>query len=193
MRVAGIDLSTLKNKPSYCCLLDSGRACILELYSLDELVKTIVKFKPQIIAIDAPLSMPKESKPFRAFEYKAIREGAKLLPLTLKGMKELATVGKVLTAKLEAWGLNVIETHPASAALFLGYKSTIELAKHATGLALQKDEADAITCCIVGMLFIAGKCRVYGGSPKFALPEKHADKRMVLKNCIKKVLRYDCS
>uniref|UniRef100_A0A7J3ZKU5 DUF429 domain-containing protein n=1 Tax=Fervidicoccus fontis TaxID=683846 RepID=A0A7J3ZKU5_9CREN len=189
MRVAGVDLSASKSKPSYCCLLNSEEACILELSSIDEIVKAIVEFRPQVAAIDAPLSLPEGNKPFRTFEYEAIREGARLLPLTLKGMRELAAMGRMLAAKLEAEKLDVIETHPASAALFLGRRNTVELARQATGLTLRKDEADAITCCIVAMLFIAGKCRVYGGNPRFVLPEKHASRVASSRSCIKRVLR----
>jgi len=57
----GIDLTSSRNKPSAYAALDAGLSIIrLGLLSTDhEIVATIDKIQPAIVAIDAPLSLPK--------------------------------------------------------------------------------------------------------------------------------------
>ncbi len=172
--IAGIDLSASPAKETVIALLMPGKKLIALHYARtdEEIVEVVTKHAPSLVIVDAPMSVSK--KPFREQERKALRDGARLLPLTMRSMRKLMERGARLHALLSKIvpQASVFETHPFSASFFLGFKSTISLVKDLFEVKLGKDECDAITCCIVGFLFTAGFALSYGGLPPFILPDK---------------------
>jgi len=174
LKVAGVDLAASSKKPTYCCFLRFGEVSFAKLRSDGEILEALKRFGPELAVVDAPLSLPEPGRSFRTFELEAIRRGAKLLPLSIKSMALLAERGAALARALRAAGVEVLETHPHSAAKRLGFKSTKELAKAALELELSKGEADALACCAVGVLAKRGEVEVFEGDPPFVLPAEGA-------------------
>ncbi len=172
--IAGIDLSASPAKETVIALLMPGKKLIALYYAGTdrEIVKVVAKHTPSLVIVDAPMSVSKE--PFREQEIKALRDGARLLPLTISSMKKLMKRGAGLYTLLSKTipKANIFETHPFSASFFLGFKNTASLISNLFKVKLGKDECDAITCCIVGYLYTAGFASSYGGSPPFILPDK---------------------
>lgn len=172
--IAGIDLSASPAKETVIALLMPSKKLIALYYAGtdEEIVKVVAKYTPNLVIVDAPMSVSKE--PFREQERKALRDGARLLPLTMKSMRKLMKRGASLYTLLSKTipQASVFETHPFSASFFLGFKNTSSLINSLFEVELGKDECDAITCCIVGYLYIAGFASSYGGLPPFILPDK---------------------
>jgi predicted nuclease with RNAse H fold len=56
--VVGLDLSGVETRPSGFCTLHGTKAVTSLLYTNDEILTSVHAASPQIIAIDAPLSLP---------------------------------------------------------------------------------------------------------------------------------------
>ncbi len=180
--LAGVDLTGSFRRASIVAFLNYNHKVIFtrKLWSDNDIVMEISRVKPTTIAIDAPLSIYKGS--FRPQELRAIRDGARLIPLNTPGMKKLMERGSRIASSLLKMGFRVIETHPYSTARFLGFKNTMELARELLGFKPEsKDEADAITCCITALLYEENLTVNYGGSPPFILPVKNLDVKLVFK------------
>lgn len=58
MLAVGLDLAGVETRPSGFCVLKDMKAETLLLYSDREIIAKIRDLKPEIIAVDAPLSLP---------------------------------------------------------------------------------------------------------------------------------------
>lgn len=59
MKIIGIDLAGKKENPSGIAILDGNIMKLVTSYSDNEILDLIYEFKPYVIVIDAPLSLPK--------------------------------------------------------------------------------------------------------------------------------------
>ena len=118
----------------------------------------------QVIAIDAPLTPPMTlADPFRRVEKKVIRlHRARLLPLTLPGMRSLMEKGISLRAALEEAGIMVLETHPATAV-----KSIIKNNKFFVYVlearASNKHELDSLIAAVTAVTCLMGRASIIKG------------------------------
>lgn len=179
--VAGIDLAGVAHRPSGWCLLKEWKAETSLLYSDEEILNKIKREKPDLVAIDAPLSLPPGRKSiddktglhFRLCDEELRRRKIRFFPITLGPMRSLTERGIALRRVLENEGFRVVEVYPGGAQDIWG----IPRVKHnRTGLrdglrrlgisGLKKDisdhELDAATGALVGFLFLTGKAEVYG-------------------------------
>jgi hypothetical protein len=179
--VAGIDLAGVAHRPSGWCLLKERKAETSLLYGDDEILNKIRREKPDLVAIDAPLSLPPGRKSiddktglhFRPCDEELRRRKIPFFPITLGPMRSLTKRGIALRRVLENEGFRVVEVYPGGAQDIW----RIPRVKHnRTGLreglrrlgisGLKKDisdhELDAVTGALVGFLFLAGKAEVYG-------------------------------
>lgn len=169
LRVMGIDLSAGEERDSGVCLLKNLDVRTLRVKTEDELVGLAKRFRPKLIAIDAPLSLPLggEGKVLRPCDRELLRRGIRTLPTTFKAMKRLAERGMKLKARLEAEGFHVIEVFPGGAQDLLGlprkHKDLAKLKKGLTQIGLKgieddatHDEVDAATAAYVGWLHLNG-------------------------------------
>lgn len=178
--IIGIDLAGVENRPSGICILRRNTTKILTAFKDDEIIKIIIKEKPRIIAIDAPLALPKgktiDSKNCLRECDKALRKrGIKFFPINFGGMRKLTLRGIRLKNRLEELGFKVIETYPGAAQDLLGLPRVKKDAKRLQ-LELTKmfnlkgdiekklnyHELDAVTCAIVGKLYLEGKYLALG-------------------------------
>ncbi|MGB9729692.1 MAG: DUF429 domain-containing protein [Thermoprotei archaeon] len=168
----GIDLAGSPKRPTGICVLsDDMNAETFIVYSDDDIIKLVQKVKPTIIAIDAPLFLPKERKSLdtkepvhlRECDKELLRMGIKFFPITLGPMRMLTKRGIKLRTILETSGYKVIETYPGAAQDILGIprkkdpiglkNGLIKIGIKINSKELSKDELDAITCALVAKMY----------------------------------------
>jgi predicted nuclease with RNAse H fold len=179
--VAGIDLAGVSHRPSGCCLLDGLKADTKLLYTDEEILDWVRKEKPELIAIDAPLTLPPGRKSiderneshYRPCDMELRRRKIPFFPITLGPMRVLTKRGIKLREVLERARFRVVEIYPGGAQDIWG----IPRARHdlsglrdglrkrgITGLKKQctDHELDAASGALVGHLFLQEKAEVYG-------------------------------
>lgn len=179
--IAGIDLAGVPLRPTGWCILKGLKAETSLLYSDEEILNYVQKEKPDLVAIDAPLSLPpgrksideRSSSHFRPCDEELRRRKIRFFPITLGPMRGLTERGIRLRSFLEVEGFGVIEVYPGGAQDIWN----IPRVKHnLSGLrgglvrlgisGLKKEstghELDAATGALVGRLFLQGKAEVYG-------------------------------
>lgn len=142
-KIIGIDLHI--KRPSIICIFEEFLASFIE--SENE-VEEILNCKPEIVVVDAPLSI---EIPFRKFERRLMRLGYRFLPLSMKSMKCLAEKAIRIKETIEEYGIKIFETHPGS----LARKILVDMK--------EKDKRDSFICAIMGFLYKRGLCNLSDG------------------------------
>jgi predicted nuclease with RNAse H fold len=198
MKILGIDLAGSKRRRTGICILDEKlRAKCLSLFKDKEILDLIEKEKPNLIAIDAPLSLPKGRKSlkrpptkksggghFRECDRELWKFGIKFFPITLGPMRKLTARGIKLRKILER-KYKVIEVYPGATQDILKIsrkqKGLKKLKKglEKLGIKILKknpngDELDAITSAFTGFLYLRGKYIAIGDEKEgqIILPQK---------------------
>jgi predicted nuclease with RNAse H fold len=176
MIVIGIDLAGSEKRNTGICILNENlEAKCFVIHKDEEILNFIEKFKPDLIAIDAPLSLPKGRKSldkkekihFRECDKKLFELGIKFFPITLGPMRMLTKRGIKLRKILERKGYKVIEVYPGATQDILKIpRKNASLKKLKKGLEkfgikierreLTHDELDAITAAYTGYLHLKG-------------------------------------
>lgn len=192
MLVIGLDLAGVETRPSGFCILDEMKVKTELLFSDEEIISKIQQFKPKIIAIDAPLSLPPGRKSIeektnihlRECDKELLRRRIKFFPITLGPMRKLTSRGIKLKKILEKNNFKVIEVYPGAA------QDVLKIPRKQKGLKKLKNglkklkikgltdkmtdhELDAVTCAYVGKLYLEGKSETFG-TP---------DKAIIMPNC----------
>ena len=185
MIVIGIDLAGSENRNTGICVLNEKlEAKCFVVHKDEEIIDLIEKFKPDLIAIDAPLSLPKGRKSldkkeeihFRECDKKLFELGIKFFPITLGPMRMLTKRGIKLRKILEGKGYEVIEVYPGATQDILKIsRKGVSLRRLREGLErlgikidkkeLTHDELDAITAAYTGYLHLK-KLSLSLGDPK---------------------------
>jgi predicted nuclease with RNAse H fold len=181
MKILGIDLAgSEKRKTGICILNEKLIAHSFFVFSDQEILNLIEKEKPDLIAIDAPLSLPKGRKSlkrkskihFRECDRELWKLGIKFFPITLGPMRKLTERGIKLRKILEK-KYKVIEVYPGATQDILKIprkqKGLKKLKKGLENLGIKilkknpnGDELDAITSAFTGFLYLKGKCIAIG-------------------------------
>jgi len=174
MIVIGIDLAGSEKRNTGICVLNENlEAKCFVVHKDEEILNLIEKIKPNLIAIDAPLSLPKGRKSldrrekihFRECDKKLWELGIKFFPITLGPMRMLTKRGTKLRKILERKGYKVIEVYPGAT------QDILKIARKSAGLEklredlkklgikiekreLTHDELDAITAAFTGYLYL---------------------------------------
>jgi predicted nuclease with RNAse H fold len=183
MSVIGLDLAGVENRPTGLCILKGMKAETSLAYTDEEILKRIMEVKPEIVAIDAPLSLPagrqsveqRTDVHLRECDKELLRRGIKFFPITLGPMRKLTSRGIKLRRTLETGHFRVIEVYPGGAQDILGIPrkqqglKRLRAGLEKTGVRGLNDrmsdhELDAVTCALVGKLFLEGKGVTYGTS-----------------------------
>ncbi len=174
MKALGIDLAGVESRPTGMCLMNGDlRASTCLLYADNDIIRQAIEAKPCVVAIDAPLALPRGRESLskrsdvhlRECDRELLKMGIKFFPLTLGPMRQLTARGILLKAALEKKGLRVIETYPGAAQDILHIpRKGKGLEKLAEGLRLSGikgiestmngDELDAVTCALVGIMYL---------------------------------------
>jgi len=175
MIVLGIDLAgSKKRKTGICILNEKLEAKCFVVFEDREIIQVAKNFKPDIIAIDAPLSLPlgrknlrKSNIHFRKCDKELWKFGIKFFPITLGPMRKLTKRGMKLKKVLEK-NFKVIEVYPGATQDLLKIpRKQFGLKKLKKGLEklgikfdkekLNGDELDAATAAYTGYLFLKNK------------------------------------
>jgi hypothetical protein len=185
MLVVGLDLAGVETRPTGFCSLHGLKTEACLVYSDEEIIQKVEILKPNLIAIDAPLSLPEGRKSIeertnihlRECDRELLKRRIKFFPITLGPMRKLTERGIKLKKILEKKGFRVIEVYPGGAQDVLniprkqkGLKRMLNGLKKLkiTGLTdkMSDHELDAVTCAYVGKLFLEGKTLTFGTSDK---------------------------
>ncbi len=174
MLVVGVDLAgSPKNDSGFCVLDVVGKeksASVRILHSDEEILDRIKECKPDLVAVDAPLTFEGRN---RQCDSELSSYGA--LPVTLKGMEMLALRGSAFAQKLLEKNWKAVEVYATGTAKMLGYydrdDKVVQKNLLSSGLRgdierrfLNRDELDAIFCAITGFLYLMNSYREVGGS-----------------------------
>jgi predicted nuclease with RNAse H fold len=181
MLIVGLDLAGVETRPTGFCLLVGMKVETCLLYTNSEVLKNVEEIRPELVAIDAPLSLPpgrktiedKSGAHLRESDRQLLKNGIKFFPITLGPMRKLTERGIYLKKDLESKNLRVIEVYHGGAQDVLGIprkqkgpdklKSGLEkLGIQGLKEKLTDHELDAVTCAFVGRLFSEGKSVTYG-------------------------------
>ncbi|MEM2929727.1 MAG: DUF429 domain-containing protein [Thermoproteota archaeon] len=178
----GIDLAGVEKKPSGFAVLDEFMSVsTMILYTDAEVLREVLRLKPVVTAIDAPLSMPKgrisleagSNIHFRGCDLELLKRGIRFFPVTLGPMRLLTERGIRLRNMLESSGFKVIEVYPGGAQDILGVpRKSAGVERLRKGLARLKikglrevkthHELDAVTAALVAKMFHDGDYEAYG-------------------------------
>ena len=181
MSVVGLDLAGVESRPTGLCILKGLMAETFLVYSNEEIVRKTVESKPKIVAIDAPLSLPTGRKSIeqrtnvhlRECDKELLKRRIKFFPVTLGPMRKLTRRGIILRRTFESKHFKVIEVYPGGAQDILKIPRKQQgLRRLRAGLEekgikglndrMNDHELDAVTCALVGKLFLEGKTITYG-------------------------------
>ncbi|HDM24199.1 MAG TPA: DUF429 domain-containing protein [Candidatus Bathyarchaeota archaeon] len=116
----GIDLAGVEHRESGYCILDENDNVLTGIIYKDcEIVELARKTTPEVIAIDAPLALPKgktidSKKCIRECDRKLTEMGIKFFPINFAGMRYLTLRGIRVRKMLEKEGFTVVETYPGA-------------------------------------------------------------------------------
>ncbi|MCP8308474.1 MAG: DUF429 domain-containing protein [archaeon] len=188
MKFIGIDLAGVETRDSGICILDEDlKAKVFTLKSDDEIIDCIIKLRPDIIAIDAPLSLPfgrcclkdtcscRNKGHLRECDRELLRMKIKFFPITLGPMRKLTERGISLKEIIERKGIKVIEVYPGGAQDMLGIprkqkginelrKGLMKIGIKGISKVISDHELDAITSALVGKMYIEGDYLALGNS-----------------------------
>jgi len=185
-KVMGIDLAGLeKNDTGICSLIFSEDKEIAKVVKVKkvktdaQILSEIEKEMPLVVAIDAPLSLPKRGM-MRSCDKELQQYGA-ISPL-LGGMKAL-TERAIELKRIISESYEVIEVNAKIGAKMLGYynkdtsvqqKALIEMGIEGDikERILSEDEIDAISAAIIAYLYVNGKCMAIGGEDGYTIVPK---------------------
>lgn len=182
MKIVGIDLAGSERRSTgFCVMNEKLEVQVFIVHTDEEIVEKVEMEAPDIIAIDAPLSLPKGRKSlklkskihFRECDRELWKFGIKFFPITLGPMRKLTERGMKLKELFEKKGYKVIEVYPGGAQDILKLpRKQNGIEKLRSGLermgvrglmgTMGGDELDAVTCALVGKLYLEGNYTALG-------------------------------
>lgn len=193
--VVGLDLTGSEKRATGVAISRGRSVETCSLQTDDELLDYVRSAQPDIVSIDSPLSIPagrtsvfdddpgrNEFGIMRLSERILKRRGINVYPCLLPSMQRLTLRGMRIAERLRQEGIPVIESYPGAAQDIVG------IARKGAGLPylvaglkafgyegdfdqpkVSHDELDAVTCCMVGSFFLAGRFEALGSDDEEAL------------------------
>ncbi|MGC8924261.1 MAG: DUF429 domain-containing protein [Candidatus Micrarchaeia archaeon] len=146
----------------------------------DEIMNIIKKFRPVLVAVDAPLTLPKGRKDiddkngvhFRECDLELRRLGIRFFPITIGPMRMLVKRGIRLKKIIEKLGIRVVEVFPGASYDIFGIdrknreKIVLRFRKMRYVFDKRKytqDELDGMCCAITGQMVLSKKAKALKG------------------------------
>ena len=189
MVIVGIDLAGSPRRPTGICLLNELQATTNVVYENEEIVEVIEKTKPDLIPIDAPLTLPcgrttihdRSGEHLRDCDRELQRRKIKFFPITLGPMRMLTERGMLLCRHIKRMGYRMVECYPGAAqdiwsiprqrhdlkGLVQGLR---KLGVRGLKVKMTGDELDAVTAALVGRWFLLGQGEMLGGKNGILVP-----------------------
>jgi predicted nuclease with RNAse H fold len=187
--VVGVDLAGSVRRPTGVCVLRGLKARTRIAFTDDEILSAIDRAQPDLVPIDAPLTLPegrttiynRTGGHFRECDVELRKRGIRFFPITLGPMRMLTERGLALRAKIEKMGYRVVECYPGGAQDVWGLprqhrdrqglrRGLEELGVRGLTEAMTGDELDAVTAALVGRWFLLGKGEMLGGEEGILMP-----------------------
>jgi hypothetical protein len=187
--VIGVDLAGSPRRPTGLCLLRGLRAETHIAFSDNDILHVVRQARPDLVPIDAPLSLPKgrrtihdrSGEHFRNCDRELLRRGIRFFPITLGPMRMLTERGLALKKKLRAMGYHAVECYPGAAQDVWGIprqhrdRQGLLAGLRKLGLrGLRKtattDELDAATAALVGRWFLLDRAEMLGDKDGIVIP-----------------------
>lgn len=187
--VVGIDLAGSPRRPTGLCVLRGLTAQTQVAFDDDEILRRVAEARPDLVPIDAPLSLPagrttihdRSGEHFRACDLALRQRGIRFFPVTIGPMRLLTERGLALKARIEAMGCRAVECYPGAAqdlweiprqhrdraGLLAGLRA---LGVRGLPEVLTGDELDAVTAALVGRWWLLGKGEMLGGEGGIVVP-----------------------
>ena len=168
VKVIGVDLAGRPTNPSGFALLSNRKISARLVYYNKEIVELCTRERPALIAIDAPLSLPRRGN-LRTADAELIRRGLRVFPPTFAGMLSLTERGINLATELRTKSLQVIEIHPRTSGVLI-FKTpdrrqwVIKLREKGVKLkeSASEHEIDAAMAALTGALHLQRKTEEVG-------------------------------
>jgi len=180
----GLDLAGSPRRRTGFCVMGPDLVGRTRVLGDDrEIRAAVAEAAPSIVAIDAPLALPRGRRSLeipgpphlRACDRELLALGIRFFPLTLGPMRQLTARGIALARTLRRSGFLVIEAYPGGAQDVLGLprkgagEERLRRALVRFGFrgdvaerTLTHDELDAIACAYTGLEHLAGRSQVLG-------------------------------
>ena len=187
--IAGIDLAGSPARPTGVCILTGDRARTQLAYDDAEVLDLIRAAGPELVPIDAPLSLPpgrreigdRNGEHFRPCDRELQRRKIRFFPITLGPMRMLTERGLRLKAEVEAAGLVPVECYPGGALDVWGLprqqhdrdglrRGLARLGVRGLRASMSGHELDAVAAALVGRDFFRGTAGMIGGEEGMLLP-----------------------
>ncbi|HET6459454.1 MAG TPA: DUF429 domain-containing protein [Syntrophales bacterium] len=194
--VTGVDLAGSPGRATGVCILRGLTAQTYIVLTDEEIMDLIFQSRPDLVPIDAPLTLPahrhtihdRSGSHFRECDLALRKRGIRFFPVTLGPMRMLTERGMALKKIIETGGFRVIECYPGAAQDVWGIpRQRRDRAGLAKGLrkldikglqpGMTGDELDAVTAALVGRWFLLGKGEMIGGAEGIVLPKLFQKKR----------------
>ena len=190
--IIGIDLAGVPKNPTGWASWKNKAISTCHLYENKEILEQLTKIKPVLVAIDAPLSLPKEGA-MRKADREMHRRGYPVFPPRFPAMEKLTLRARKITQQIKRGELHIIEVHPTSTrkALKMPAKNWKEIQSIFIQLGLEGDlktrvltphEIDAVTAALTGYLHLQGKTELIGNEEEgyIVVPTKSDWRRLKL-------------
>lgn len=175
--VIGIDLAGTSKNPTGWALLKGKTVETCLFYTDSEILENTARNAPALVAIDAPLSLPKKGEFLRKADREMIKKGYRVFPPNLPAMKKLTLRAIRLNKLIEEKKYKTIEVHPTSTRKALqmplkDWKAIQEILK-TLGLKgeletrpLATHEIDAVTAALTAVLHLKRQTERIGDNEK---------------------------
>jgi len=189
--IVGIDLAGKAANPTGWALLKNKQIQPCHLHTTKEILAHTFNCSPTLVAIDAPLALPKKNA-MREADRQMHRLGYPVFPPLFRAMKPLTLRAIRIAKELKEREIHVIEVHPASTRKALGMptKTWTRIQEILQRMGYKGDiekrmftphEIDAVTAALTAQLHIEGKTKLVG-EPKegyIVIPLKNDWKRLL--------------
>ena len=168
----GIDLAGKSKNPTGQAIWENKEVKATLIYTDNEILEHVIHTRPKLIAIDAPLSLPKKGS-LRKADKEMIRRGYRVFPPTLPSMKTLTLRAIKLNKLIAKKGYKAIEVHPTSTRKALNMPSkdwekiqtilkNIGLKGEIKTCVLTPHEIDAAVAALTAYLHMQGRTEALG-------------------------------
>lgn len=188
--IIGIDLAGREANPTGIAIWRNRKVEPFLVYTNNEILEILWRVKPTIVAIDAPLCLPKRGI-LRKADIDLIRKGYRVFPPGLSAMKTLTLRALELNKLITERGLKTIEVHPTSTRKALNMPTkdwkAIQTIFKSLGLEgipenqiLTPHEIDAITAALTAHLYLLNLTEAIGDNEEgFVIIPRKADWREI--------------
>jgi predicted nuclease with RNAse H fold len=186
----GIDLAGLSKNPTGWAVLKGNTVRTSVIYTDSEILENITRNTPSLIAIDAPLSLPKKGEAFRKADREMIKKGYRVFPPTFPAMKKLTLRAIRLNRLIEENAYKTIEVHPTSTrkALRMPLKDWKTMQEILKTLGLKGEletrplvihEIDAVTAALTAALHLKKQTETIGDEDCVIVPKKRSWRTLI--------------